>query len=220
MTVTKPLFSLLFFLLQQCIVRGFSLVEPRLIRFDRLSRERTSVNLTNGETDLGELAVSQPSPLDLTLVESAKERLPWEDHGDTLEQDGIAWESGSTWHETRVKLVNLWVLPRDMSNGAWESYALAASKGEQKLLSQAPQLLRLSTDEVVQSAKTVLNDLGMPPAVLRSHPILFTMTSEQLLESYAALQSEMNDSNFELKTKCRDEPEILVQRARLQYPST
>eukprot|EP00957_Ditylum_brightwellii_P161658 12307871-Ditylum_brightwellii.AAC.1 len=71
-----------------------------------------------------------------------------------------------------------------MSNGAADHYANAASKAELKMLSNVPQLLRLDSDEVVNSAKTILGtgliSGGLPPALIRSEPILLTFPSEYI----------------------------------------
>lgn len=173
-------------------------------------RSDPTIRTTRHRAELGELSVSEPQPIDPELIQSATNPLPWEVAADTID---TAWHSGSTWYQTRVKLVNLWVLPRDMSNGAWEAYSVAASKGEARVLNKAPQLLRLPTDQVVASARTVLNDLGLPPAVLRNEPILLTIPSERLLQAFAQLMEEQDKPREELRTICQDNPDLLIATA-------
>ena len=158
-------------------------------------------------SELGELSVSEPPLLEPAWIEAAKTILPWEEPDNILPFD--VWEQGQVWKYTRIKLVNLWVLPRDMSNGAWNSYAVAASKGEKRLIEQAPQLLRIPTDDVVSSARTILTEFQLPPALLRREPILLTIGSKRLQEGFKVLQypngkdGEMIPESILLE-KCRD----------------
>mmetsp|Transcript_2685 Transcript_2685/g.3915 ORF Transcript_2685/g.3915 Transcript_2685/m.3915 type:complete len:221 (-) Transcript_2685:1455-2117(-) len=127
---------------------------------------------------LGELSTPPPPRLDDDLLKAAKTRLPWESavQEHTAEEQPSSWENGELWFESRPTLVKLWVLPRDMSNGADAKFAAAATKGERDLLSKVPQLLRLPTLQIIESAKTVKEGLGphqrLPPALLRSEPML------------------------------------------------
>lgn len=168
----------------------------------------------------GELTVSDPPPLNAAMIEAARKRLPWEDL-DELEV-AEAWETGRVWYNTRVRLVNLWVLPRDMSNGAWESYAVAASKGEEKILDEVPQLLRLPTEGIVASARAVLTNLNLPPALLRKEPLLLTLTPDRLLGGFDQLkrQQECNGGDGAAKTieACRETPGLLANAAMEWIP--
>ena len=168
----------------------------------------------------GELTVSEPYPLDPILVEAAKEVLPWEQQQDAGEDSTNCdeWKQGQVWHETRIKLTNLWVLPRDMSNGAWDAYAVAASSGEQKILNQVPQLLRIDTEAVVASAKTVLTTLSLPPALLRKEPMLLTIDSKCLVGGFKTLQNshkllQANTDTVAVLEACRDTPGLLFDAA-------
>ena len=175
----------------------------------------------------GELTVSEPTPIDTSLVDAAMEGLPWEADGINGGSNKEQWDRGQYWHATRIKLTNLWVLPRDMSNGSWDVYAVAANAGEQKVLQRAPQLLRLATEDVVDSARTVLSIFSLPPALLRKEPELLTLDSESLrrgfdsLQKVAALQRHkvVTDSTSDsvsietLRELCRDTPGLLYKAA-------
>ena len=119
-------------------------------------------------------------------------------------------------------LTKLWVLPRDPSNGSWEAYAIAADKGEDKMLSSVPQLLRLRTEDIEASAKTVLSVLRLPPALLRREPLLLTIPSDRLISGFDSLvnteKSKGNDTiddkiNEVIREACKDSPGLLLEAA-------
>eukprot|EP00580_Thalassiosira_gravida_P010760 CAMPEP_0201644568 /NCGR_PEP_ID=MMETSP0493-20130528/30462_1 /ASSEMBLY_ACC=CAM_ASM_000838 /TAXON_ID=420259 /ORGANISM="Thalassiosira gravida, Strain GMp14c1" /LENGTH=132 /DNA_ID=CAMNT_0048119291 /DNA_START=349 /DNA_END=747 /DNA_ORIENTATION=- len=74
-----------------------------------------------------------------------------------------------------------------MSNGSWESYAIAANNGEDKMLSAVPQLLRLNPEDVEKSAKMVLDVLRLPPVLLRKEPLLLAMSPDRLIRGFESL---------------------------------
>lgn len=137
-------------------------------------------------------ASSSPPRLDPFLIEAARERLPWEEiiENDSNEVACLSEEmisSGQQWFQTRQLLTRLWVLPRDMSNGSWEAYTKAANNGEDRMLSCVPQLLRLPPEDIERSAKTVLSELKLPPALLRREPLLLTVPSDLLVRGFEKL---------------------------------
>ena len=156
------------------------------------TRRRSLLLYSKSTTEFGELSASKiPPRLNPELVELAAKCLPWEVE-DCVHKEGIGDKpgehlSGKRWYETRQLLTKLWILPRDMSNGSWENYARAANNGEEKMLNNVPQLLRLHSREVAESAKTVLSVLKLPPAILRREPMLLTMKPERLVGGFNAL---------------------------------
>jgi hypothetical protein len=161
--------------------------------------------------------------LDAEWIKAARKPFSWDDGDDDDDDDLykdqtndndidlVSWQNGQRWFVTREKLMDLWVLPRDMSNGNWERYADAAIRGEEKVLQQVPQLLRLETDAVLKSAQTVLNDLRLPPALLRKEPILLAMSPNRLKGGF-----EMSGGDSEA---CRDTQGLLVEAASNWTPS-
>lgn len=146
-------------------------------------------------SEFGAVSASSSHPrLDPLLIEAARVRLPWEEkrENDNNEVACLSEEisSGQQWYQTRQVLTTLWVLPRDMSNGSWEAYAIAANNGEDRLLSCVPQLLRLPPDDIERSAKTVLSVLKLPPALLRREPLLLTVPSDLLVKGFEQLLSD------------------------------
>ena len=172
--------------------------------------------------EFGELSISHPPErLDPQLIKAAEELLPWEQQqqqqpvDDRVLSSSSSWQGGEHWFVTRKFLVDMWVLPRDMSNGAWEEYAIAATKGEQKILQQVPQLLRLDSSRVVESAKTVLKDpLHLPPALLRKEPILLAMEPTRLKGAWKNLLKETPQQDVKsLMERCKETPQLLVEAA-------
>jgi len=166
--------------------------------------------------EFGELSIPEAPRLSTAWIQAAEERLPWElvgkdNHEITDDAEGTAWQSGERWCTTRQSLVNMWVLPRDMTNGAWENYAMAANRGEEKILSKVPQLLRLESMAVVDSAKMVLQTLKLPPALLRQEPILLAMEAERLLGGFKRLYKEFNLEEALVRESCKNEPGLLVE---------
>lgn len=161
--------------------------------------------------EFGELSISQPPRLDDDLIRAARAPLPWESVYDR-DDDSSCWQNGQRWFETRASLTKLWVLPRDMSNGSWENYAAAADEGERKILERVPQLLRLESSLVVESARTVLRQLKLPPALLRREPILLAMEPARLRGGYDRLKKTMVDES-KLREACRDTPGLLAETA-------
>ncbi|CAB9527162.1 expressed unknown protein [Seminavis robusta] len=166
------------------------------------SQRRFTTHLSAAE--FGELSISEPSRPTPSIVTAAQAPLPWEEEK-SHHNDDENWQDGQLWSLTRQRLMDIWVLPRDMSNGSWEPYAMAASAGEEALLQKAPQLLRLSHTQVLEAAKTITRTLRLPPAVLRREPMLLTMNPTQLIGGYNRLLLEHD--------AIRDEPHRLVQAA-------
>ena len=172
--------------------------------------------------EFGELSISPPPFLEPDLIQAATEPLPWESSSNPT-QPADDWQTGQLWFETRSALMKLWVLPRDMSNGSWEPYAMAANRGEMTLLTQVPQLLRLS--HVTAAAQYVLHDLGLPAAVLRQEPLLLVMTVEQLQGGFDTLVAKeqqrqgASDDHKECSVKStraaiRDTPNLFTEAAK------
>ena len=142
--------------------------------------------------------------LDTALIDAARANLSWEKSYD----DAVAWESGELWGQTRLRLVELWVLPRDMSNGADERYAKAAERGETKILNAVPQLLRLPSSDVIASAKAVLS-APLPPALLRSEPALLSYPRCHIEGGLGKLMTTMSSKEAAI-VACRDTPGLLL----------
>ena len=167
----------------------------------------------------GELSISEEAPqLSAALIQSAQERLPWEqpleDDSLNIENDIESWRSGKQWYSTRQRLMDMWVLPRDMSKGSWEAYAAAANRGEESILEKAPQLLRLPSDNIVDSTRMVLSVLKLPPALLRKEPLLLTMEPQRLQGGFERLQT--NDSYADAamaREACKNIPGLLLEAA-------
>lgn len=172
--------------------------------------------------ELGELAAPRLPRWDADLVEAARKPLSWEtcetfnsslstaDSSSSSEATNSMrtrdWESGEIWLKTRLTLVNLWILPRDMSNGADEDYAMAAEQKELKVLQAVPQLLRLDDVMVIATAKMLLNQAGLAPAVLRREPRLLTYPPDHVESALKALSVVVSggvDNEKEKNRGCR-----------------
>jgi hypothetical protein len=142
----------------------------------------------------GDLAAPNSPLLDVSLIDAARVRLSWEKASmlpcDDDDETMTGWESGEWWEQTRLRLVELWVLPRDMSNGADDRYSKAAERWEMKLIEAVPQLLRLPPSEVVASAKAVLKE-RLPPALLRNEPVLLSYPASHIEGGFANLLKSM-----------------------------
>jgi len=173
-------------------------------------------------------ASNSPPRLDPLLIEEAQVRLPWEEQieNDNNEVACLSEEisCGQQWYQTRQLLTRLWVLPRDMSNGSWEAYAVAANNGEDRMLSCVPQLLRLPSDDIERSAKPVLSLLKLPPALLRREPLLLTVPPELLVTGFEKLLSGERErgntregideeARLNVLEACKDTPGLLLEAA-------
>jgi hypothetical protein len=171
------------------------------------------------------LSAPKAPPLDQELVKAACAQLPWEMRAEiqrnandadlpeakssTLGSDDNNWQDGSLWANSRIRLVDLWVLPRDMSNGSDSRYADVASKSELRMLEQVPQLLRCPT--VVAAAETALA-LGLPPAILRKEPALLVYPPEYIQGGMKTLKASLkNPPDSQVLKVCRDAPRLLLQ---------
>jgi len=65
---------------------------------------------------LGDLAAPDLPEIESTLIAAARVKLPWENVAadDIANSVGITWENGELWKNSRTRLVELWVLPRDI----------------------------------------------------------------------------------------------------------
>ena len=185
---------------------------------------------------LGDLTTPpEPPPLDPALIQAASAKLPWEmllekeqepilnlsrdveaelsasvsmnTHNDDTTFADVSWQDGSQWATARKRLVDMWVLPRDMSNGADQQYAMAACKSEMKMLETVPQLLRLET--VVAAAERVLA-LGLPPALLRREPQLLSYPASYIEGGLDFLITMMMSTKEMVVPACRDTPGLLI----------
>lgn len=202
----------------------------RILQYARPLSSTTTTTPPALRAEFGELSISEElPPLDPAWIGAARKPLSWEalsvtntDVYDVVPSDNIdddpsssLWQNGQRWFVTREALMDLWVLPRDMSNGSWENYADAAIRGEEKVLQQVPQLLRLESESIILSAKTVLNELGLPPALLRKEPILLSMSPDRLRGGFESIRN-MNSDDINDKSAleaCRDTEGLLVKAA-------
>ena len=236
------------FLLSPVIISAFVSSSSRRRRIDNgvSAKARTTTYIKSSSSSLsefGEIAASKNLPkLNSTLIEAALERLPWEveegdDDIDEYDKDNddscssstesaCTWENGQQWYETRQLLTTQWILPRDLLNGSWESYGIAANRGEEKMLNAVPQLLRLNIDYVGAAANTVLSVLKLPPALVRREPILLTMKPDRLEGGFESLllieKSKKNmddgcaydsDDIQAVRASCKDTPGMLLEAA-------
>lgn len=170
--------------------------------------ERPLLDLSGLGRENESLSLSEAASVATSEATGASSSVKEEDGG-SEEGDQPSWRDGSVWAKTRATLVNLWVLPRDMSSGASAEYATAASRGEIRALESAPQLLRLPTELVVGSAKAVL-EAHLPPALLRSEPILMTYPPEFITGGLEFLTTMMMTTPKMAVAVCRDTPGLLV----------
>jgi len=183
-----------------------------------------SAVVLNGEkTEFGEISEDLPA-LDENWVRAAQQPLSWETSNsidyDTHDEAALElWCKGQYWYFTRTALLDLWILPQDMSKGSWENYATAASKGEEKVLQQVPQLFRLRPTTVIKAAKTVLNELRLPPALLRKEPLLLAMDSERLVGAFNTICQTL-PSFIDPIEACRDTPHLLATACIAWTPSS
>ena len=213
---------LLLLVLQQQQV--FGLLLPRGTRISIYAQHYhapyRAISTQQNALAFGELSISEEAPqLSAPLIQSAQERLPWEeplaDDSINSDNDIVSWRSGKQWYITRQRLMDVWVLPRDMSNGSWEAYAAAANRGEESILQKSPQLLRLPSEQIIASAKTVLSVLKLPPALLRKEPLLLTMEPQRLQGGFEQLQA--NDSYADAamaREACKNTPGLLLEAAQ------
>lgn len=183
--------TLAFVLLSTIETQGFTVLSPL----------KASLPILHAE--FGELSVPDTPQFEDALIEQARARLDWE----TGEPSDEGWESGELWSDTRAKLIQKWILPRDMSNGADARYASAASKQEIKMLAEVPQLMRLDT--VLDSVQVLLH-AGLPPALLRTEPELLAFPPKMLQDGIDLL-TEKHGSKKEAVIVCRDTPGLLVE---------
>jgi hypothetical protein len=160
----------------------------------------------------GDLAAPNSPQLDDSLIAAARVRLSWEKAEglsfDDKDEPATGWESGKWWEQTRLRLVELWVLPRDMSNGADDRYSKAAKRSEMKLIDAVPQLLRLPPSEVIASAKAVLRE-SLPAALLRNEPVLLSYPASHIEGGFEYLLKSM-PSNDAVVVACRSNEGLLV----------
>lgn len=234
------------FLLSPVIISAFvSSSSRRRIDNGVSAKARTTCikSSSSSSSEFGEIAASKNLPkLNSTLIEAALERLPWEveegdDDIDEYDKDNddscssstesaCTWENGQQWYETRQLLTTQWILPRDLLNGSWESYGIAANRGEEKMLNAVPQLLRLNIDYVGAAANTVLSVLKLPPALVRREPILLTMKPDRLEGGFESLllieksKKNMDDGSDNdsddiqaVRESCKDTPGMLLEAA-------
>jgi hypothetical protein len=154
--------------------------------------------------ELGELSSPEMPPFDPTLIEDAQQKLLWENE---ITPSDVPWQSGQLWITTREMLVSMWILPRDMSNGADGRYAAAATKTELKILNVVPQLLRLEPAEVIASAKVLA--ACFPAGFLRSEPAFLAYPASTLQASIDSLLKKLQSKNA-VMLACREDPSLLL----------
>jgi hypothetical protein len=154
--------------------------------------------------ELGELSSPKMPPFDPALIENAQQKLLWEKE---VTPSDVPWQSGQLWLTTREMLVSMWILPRDLSNGADSRYAAAATKTELKILNVIPQLLRLEPAEVIASAKLLA--ACFPAGFLRSEPAFLAYPAPILQASIDSLLNKLKSKNA-VMLACREDPSLLL----------
>ena len=140
---------------------------------------------------------------DLTLSDaaSAETRPRRKDSDDQAQpkkdgEDAIDWKSGSVWTATRQELIDLEIL----SDGG----------NDEVFLSKCPQLARLSTGDIVESTKVLLDTIGLPPPAFAQHPSLLSYPAQLYPGALEFLSNMMMLPQPTISNLCKTNPELLI----------
>jgi len=140
---------------------------------------------------------------DLTLSDaaSADEKMSLRDDGKSREEKDCTedWASGSVWTETRKALIDLDVLS---SNESEES--------TQDMLAECPQLARIPTEAVVDSAQEALNTIGIPASAMKQNAALLSYPSYLFPGALEFLSNMMMLPQQTIISLCKTNPELLI----------
>ena len=110
------------------------------------------------------------------------------------------WRTGSVWRETRRALVEKAIL----SDTADEK------NDEDALLSKCPQLFRLPTEDVVESAKVLVDTIGMSQSAIAPNPTLLSYPAHLFPGAIEFLSNMMMLPQPTISNLCKTNPELLV----------
>lgn len=111
-------------------------------------------------------------------------------------KDEIDWKSGSVWTASRKELIDLEIL----SDGA----------NDEVFLSKCPQLARLPTGGIVDSAKVMLDTIGLPPPAIAQHPTLLSYPAQLYPGALEFLSNMMMLPQPTISSLCKASPELLL----------
>ena len=140
---------------------------------------------------------------DLSLSEASAQRVESMNEEEVVDNPGEVdtdWRTGSVWRETRRALVEKAIL----------SDAADEKNDEDELLSKCPQLFRLTTEDIVESAKVLVDTIGMPPSAIAQNPILLSYPSHLFPGAMEFLSNMMMLPQPVIFNLCKANPELLI----------
>ena len=140
---------------------------------------------------------------DLSLSEASAQRVESINEEEVVDNPGEVdtdWRTGSVWRETRRALVERAIL----------SDAADEKNDEDELLSKCPQLFRLTTEDIVESAKVLVDTIGMPPSAIAQNPILLSYPSHLFPGAMEFLSNMMMLPQPVIFNLCKANPELLI----------
>ena len=119
---------------------------------------------------------------------------------DNDDEVDIDWRTGSVWRETRQALVEKAIL----------SNAVDELNDDEVLLSKCPQLARLPTEDIVESANGLVDTIGMPPSAITQAPTLLSYPSHLFPGALEFLSNMMMLPQPTISNLCKTNPELLI----------
>ena len=122
--------------------------------------------------------------------------------GNDDEVDTVDWRTGCVWRETRRALVEMSII----------SDAAAADEvnDEEVLLSKCPQLVRLPKEDIVESAKVLVDTIGMSTSAITQAPTLLSYPSHLFPGALEFLSNMMMLPQPTISSLCQTNPELLI----------
>ena len=167
---------------------------PWEVAAERQSRPVLDLSGGGGGMDDSDLSLSDTASV-AQSDKSVHEEVA-DNHGD----NDIDWRTGSVWRETSQALIG-----KGIVSGAADKL-----DNEDVLLSKCPQLARLPTEDIVESANALVDTIGMPPTAIAQNPTLLSYPPHLFPGAIEFLSNMMMLPQPTISNLSKTNPELLI----------
>ena len=118
-----------------------------------------------------------------------------ETNNDDYEVGAVDWSTGGVWRETRQALIEMVIL---------------SEATEELCLSKCPQLVRLPTEDVVESARALADTIGMSPSAIAQNPTLLSYPAHLFPGAMEFLSNMMMLPQPTISNLCQTNSDLLI----------
>ena len=156
-------------------------------------QSRPVLDLSGGRSGINDSDLSLADAA--SAVRGKRQTQENETNTDDHEVGAVDWSTGGVWRETKQALIEM---------------AILSEATEELFLSKCPQLARLPTEDVVETANFLVNTIGMSPSAIAQYPSLLSYPAHLFPGAMEFSSNMMMLPQPMISSLCRTNPDLLI----------